>query len=220
MLAIHALLTTLIATLLLVPALQFIAPNVHADDNEIIIVYPKGAPRIASDFDSYLGVNELPRETSHQGIDIKGPKGQLVIAAADGVVLEATVERCWGPTIVMDHGVAADGMRIIALYGHVGTMLVGAREQVKRGQAIARLGDNQNRYRCIYGVRHLHFQIGRKHRSQYDKGSYWGHSYFLEDGGRGINPHIYWADGRGKITCFDPSRTYKKGSLTYPVPCR
>ena len=124
-----------------------------------------------------------------------------------------------GPTIVIDHGKATDGKRIIALYGHLGEMLVGARDRIGRGQVIARLGDNQNRYSCIYGVRHLHFQIGRKHRSQYDKRSYWGYSYFLEDGNRGINPHIYWADGQGKVTCFDPSQTYEQGSLTYPVPC-
>jgi len=210
---------TLSALMLLVTVLQTIAPTVNAGDSEISVVYPKGAPPIASDFNSYLGVNNKRRSDAHRGIDIKGPTGQLVIAAADGVVLETTVERCWGPTIVIDHGKATDGKRIIALYGHLGEMLVGARDRIGRGQVIARLGDNQNRYSCIYGVRHLHFQIGRKHRSQYDKRSYWGYSYFLEDGNRGINPHIYWADGQGKVTCFDPSQTYEQGSLTYPVPC-
>ena len=47
-----------------------------------------------------------------------------------------------GPTIVIDHGKATDGKRITALYGHVGEMLVSARDRIGRGQVIARRGDN------------------------------------------------------------------------------
>ena len=99
-------------------------------------------------------------------------------------------------------------------------MLVDDGDQIKRGQVIARLGNNQDRHQCIYGVRHLHFQIGREYRDQYSKADYWGWAYFLEDGDRGVNPHLYWAGGRGKVTCFEPNRTYKPGTLTYPVPCQ
>ena len=67
---------------------------------------------------------------------------------------------------------------------------------------------------------HLHFQIGRGYRDQYSKADYWGWAYFLEDGARGVNPHLYWAGGRGEVTCFEPNQTYKPGSLTYPVPCQ
>ena len=142
--------------------------------SSIDVVYPTGAPQIASGFQSLVGVNGTHRGTPHQGIDIKGNKGQSILAAADGTVLEATVEHCWGPTIVVDHGKGLDGRKIIALYGHVGEMLVDDGDQIKRGQVIARLGDNQDTYQCIYGVRHLHFQIGREHRDQYSKGDYWG----------------------------------------------
>ena len=188
--------------------------------SSIDVVYPTGAPQIASGFQSLVGVNGKHRGAPHQGIDIKGNKGQSILAAADGTVLEATVEHCWGPTIVVDHGKGFDGRKIIALYGHVGEMLVDDGDQIKRGQVIARLGDNQDTYQCIYGVRHLHFQIGREHRDQYSKGDYWGWAYFLEDGDRGVNPHPYWAGGQGKVTCFEPNRTYKPGSLTYPIPCQ
>lgn len=183
----------------------------------IKVTYPPGAPRIASDFGSLDGVNNRPRPSPHQGIDIRGPAGQPVIAAADGVVLETHVERCWGPTIAIDHGRAADGTRLVALYGHVDQMLVRAGERVTRGQLVARLGNNQTRFPCIFGVRHLHFQLGSLPRR--DKGSWWGHLYFLEDGNRGLNPHRFWAEGPGRITCHRPGRTYPPGTLTYPVPC-
>ena len=75
-------------------------------------------------------------------------------------------------------------------------------------------------FECIWGVRHLHFQIGRKYRDRFNKGTYWGHSYFLEDGEEGINPHLYWADGPNRVTCFEAKKKYKKGTITYPFPCR
>ena len=182
------------------------------------IIYPPGAPLIVSDFRDTLDGKGRMRDQIHQGIDIAGNKGQLVLAASDGKVLEATVEKCWGPTIAIDHGKGLDGKKIIALYGHLGEMLVTADEQVTRGQPIGSLGDNQDVFDCIAGLRHLHFQIGRNYRDSY-KGTYWGWAYFLKDGNKGVNPHIYWSDGPNKVTCFKPNTKYKIGSITYPVPC-
>ena len=183
------------------------------------ITYPIGAPEISSDFRSRIGINGGRRNQIHQGIDIIGSEGQEILATADGTVLEATVERCWGPTIAIDHGKGKDGKKIVALYGHLGQMLVSEGDKVKRGQLIAHLGNNQNDFRCIWGVRHLHFQIGRKYREKSFKGNSWGWGYFLKDGAKSANPHIYWANGRNKITCFDENKIYKSGTLTYPVPC-
>ena len=143
------------------------------------LTYPLGAPKIDSGYGSYIGVNGGTRIAAHQGIDIIGNDGQEILAVADGIVLEATEERCWGPTIVVDHGKAIDEKNIIALYGHVGEMLVNEGDPVKRGQLIARLGNNQDNFECIWGVRHLHFQIGQKYRDRSNKGPYWGHSYFF-----------------------------------------
>ena len=182
------------------------------------IIYPPGAPLIVSDFRDTLDGKGRMRNQIHQGIDIAGNKGQLILAASDGKVLEATVEKCWGPTIAIDHGKGLDGKKIIALYGHLGEMLVTANEQVTRGQPIGSLGDNQDIFDCIAGLRHLHFQIGRNYRDSY-KGTYWGWAYFLKDGNKGVNPHLYWSDGPNKVTCFKPNTKYKLGSLTYPVPC-
>ena len=182
------------------------------------IIYPQGSPLIVSDFRDTLDGKGRMRDQIHQGIDIAGNKGQLILAASDGKVLEATVEKCWGPTIAIDHGKGLDGKKIIALYGHLGEMLVTTDEQVTRGQPIGSLGDNQDIFDCIAGLRHLHFQIGRNYRDSY-KGTYWGWAYFLKDGNKGVNPHIYWSDGPNKVTCFKPNTKYKFGSITYPVPC-
>ena len=75
------------------------------------IIYPPGAPHIASDFHSDMGINGGQREKEHQGIDLTGRFGQPIIAAADGTVLETAVEKCWGPTIAVDHGKYSDGKK-------------------------------------------------------------------------------------------------------------
>ena len=82
---------------------------------------------------------------------------------------------------------------------------------------IARLGNNQRKFKCMFRVRHLHLQLGRIRRLA--KGTYWGHAYFLLDAFNAVNPHLLWADGPYRVTCFDKKRRYPRGTLTYPVPC-
>jgi hypothetical protein len=38
---------------------------------------------------------------------------------------------------------------------------------------------------------------------------------------RDIDPQIHWADGSGRVTCYDSARSFTPvpASLTYPVPC-
>ena len=182
------------------------------------VAYPPGAPEIISGFHSKIGVDGKRRRSTHQGIDLKGHPGQEILAAADGVVLEAVVDRCWGPTIAVDHGRGLDGGRLIALYGHVGEMLVAAGDRVSRGQVIARLEGNHHEFGCIAGVPHLHFQLGREYRT-HNREERWGWGYFLMRGEGALNPHLYWADGPYRVTCFEPGTAYRRGTLTYPVRC-
>ena len=184
------------------------------------VVYPAGASpaiRIISDFHSWVGANRKRRNAIHQGIDIAGPSGQPVIAIADGLVVETHVDKCWGPTVVIDHGNDKDGKPLIALYAHVGKVLVEEGQTVSRGDVVAHLGNNHHEFKCMVGVRHLHLQLGRERRPI--KGSYWGHAYFLRDAFNALNPHLLWADGPYQVTCFDKNGKYIRGTLTYPVPC-
>lgn len=184
------------------------------------VVYPKGAPKIASDFKSRKGVNGQNRTLGwHQGIDIKGNAGQEIIAVANGRVLEVTDEKCWGPTVVITHGNDKNDKPIIALYGHVDETFVQKGDSVKRGQLIAKLGKIKGQRKCTAGVRHLHFQLGRQYRRVTEKYNYWGWAHFLKDGDKSVNPHDHWADGPYQVTCFQEGVEYESGTLTYPVPC-
>ena len=171
--------------------------------------YPPGAPRIASDYGSMLGVNGGRRDRIHTGIDIKGGFGQEILAAADGRVLAVTVDAYAGPTVIVNHGKGKQGDTVMGLYTHLGETLVSTGEQVARGQVIARLGNNHGQFKGFAGVRHLHFGISR------DVVEFYG----LSPAGS-LNPHLYWSDGPYRITCFEANREYEPGTLTYPVPCR
>ncbi len=179
---------------------------------------PRNAPDIISDYRSWMGANGLRRPARHQGIDIAGPVGFAVHAAADGTVVEVDTGPCWGPTVVVDHGKGHDGKPLVAAYGHLGTTKVRTGDNVRRGDIIGHLDNSYRKFKCTAAVRHVHFQLGRKHRSG-PKGTYWGHVRYLVDGKKGVNPHLYWAKGPGKVTCFQPGRTYPKGTLTYPAAC-
>ena len=174
---------------------------------------------IASDFLSMTGVGGIQRNSIHRGIDIKGPSGQPIIAIADGRVVEIHVDECWGPTVAIDHGSSKLGGPLIALYGHVDRILVEVGQSVSRGDAIAQLGDNYQRFRCMAGVRHLHLELGRARRISKTPGNYWGSAYFLRDYAHSLNPHLLWSDGPYQVTCFGNNRDYEPGTITYPVPC-
>ncbi len=173
---------------------------------------------ILSDFGSINGVNTRPRDSIHQGIDIIGSKNQSVIAIADGKVLETTIEDCWGGTLVVDHGTSFDGKNLIVIYGHVGEFLVQENDYVKRGEVVAKLPVKVN-FRCMARVRHLHLQIGQRYCKKEEKDN-WGCKYFIKDFYRSLNPHLYWADGKNNITCFEKKKRYKKGTITYPFFCK
>ena len=183
-------------------------------------ISPKGfeVNPILSDFGSMNGVNTRPRDNIHQGIDIIGPKDQPIIAIADGKVLETTVEDCWGGTLIVDHGKSFDGKNLITIYGHVGEFLVKENDNINRGDIIAKL-PKKVKYRCMARVRHLHLQIGQQYCQKEEKDN-WGCKYFIKDFYRSLNPHDYWADGPKNITCYEKGKKYKRGTLTYPIPCK
>ena len=163
-------------------------------------------------------MNTRPRDSIHQGIDIIGRANEPIIAISDGVVLETTIEDCWGGTIIVDHGKAFDGKNLITIYGHVGEFLVNEDDKIKRGDIIAKL-PSKIKYRCMARVRHLHLQIGQRYCKKEEKDN-WGCKYFIKDFYRSLNPHEYWADGKKNVTCFNENKSFKKGTITYPFKCK
>lgn len=190
--------------------------NIPQNAHDIDVKVPPNAPIIISDYHSKFGANGLKRTGKHNGIDLFADIGSPVIAAADGRVISAKVDRCWGPTMLLSHGVDKHGKPIYGLYGHVRNFKVKVGQTVKRGQQIAEMGEDIFTT-CGAGFHHLHFQIS------YTPGRIpfgWGWASFVSDGSSAPNPHKYWARGEGEITCFQEGKEYSGGGFTYPLPCK
>ena len=94
----------------------------------------------------------------HGGVDIAPHHGaaNYILAAAEGQVIFAGWNGGYGNCLMIDHGEGT-----VTLYGHMSSLLVGAGEDVIRGQRIARAGTTG----YSTGV-HLHFEV-----REYDKPS-------------------------------------------------
>lgn len=85
----------------------------------------------------------------HLGIDIATSRGTIISAAADGVVLFTKWTEDLGNLIIVSH---LNGF--LTFYGHNQVLLVRERSFVKKGQAIALLGNSGRS-----SAPHLHFEI-------------------------------------------------------------
>jgi murein DD-endopeptidase MepM/ murein hydrolase activator NlpD len=87
--------------------------------------------------------------TTHYGIDIANAMGTPIVAAADGVVIEAGPASGFGLWVRIQH---ADGT--VTVYGHMDSFSVSEGQQVKAGEQIARMGN-----RGESTGTHLHFEV-------------------------------------------------------------
>ena len=102
-----------------------------------------------------LMLHDLDLQINHEGIDIAAPQGDLVRAAASGLVVFSGWTEDMGYMVILDHG---DGY--ITVYGHNELNLVAPREWVDRGQPIGMVGNTG-----ISQGPHLHFEIWKDARS-------------------------------------------------------
>ncbi len=98
------------------------------------VLSPYGAPR---------------RSRKHAGIDIRGERGQEILAAESGRVAFSGAKRGYGKVVVLEHGEGVE-----TLYAHAESLLVAEGESVARGQPIARVGRTGNAT-----TEHLHFEV-------------------------------------------------------------
>jgi murein DD-endopeptidase MepM/ murein hydrolase activator NlpD len=96
--------------------------------------------------DPFTGRNEF-----HKGMDIAGRLGTPIVATADGMVVFAGVDGALGNSVVVDHGY---GYKTI--YGHNARVLVATGQQVRRGQAIALMGNTGR----TTGT-HVHYEVSK-----------------------------------------------------------
>ncbi|HEX6850793.1 MAG TPA: M23 family metallopeptidase [Candidatus Polarisedimenticolaceae bacterium] len=91
------------------------------------------------------------RRNVHRGIDIRGGRGDRVLAARAGRVVFAGQQRGYGRVVVVDHG---DGEQTV--YAHNSKNLVAAGDVVERGAEIALVGRSGNAT-----TEHVHFEVRR-----------------------------------------------------------
>jgi murein DD-endopeptidase MepM/ murein hydrolase activator NlpD len=89
------------------------------------------------------------RVQHHRGVDIRGPFGEDILAAASGRVTYASRDPGYGNLVVINHGSG-----IYTWYGHLSRINVEKGAQVKRGQGIGKLGSTGR----ATGP-HLHFEV-------------------------------------------------------------
>jgi len=85
----------------------------------------------------------------HSGLDIANRIGTPLVAAADGVVIEAGPASGFGLWVRIEH---SDGT--VTVYGHMDTITVNVGESVKAGDQIATMGS-----RGYSTGPHLHFEV-------------------------------------------------------------
>lgn len=89
------------------------------------------------------------RVKMHEGLDVGGPIGTLILAPADGIVKTSKKNYGFGNHIEIDHGYG-----ITTLYGHNSKNLVVKGQRVKRGDPIGRIGNSG-----LSTGPHLHYEI-------------------------------------------------------------
>lgn len=179
-----------------------------AEDGPTWYPYPKGISeegKIHFDFgEEYSGAWSGRR---HQGIDIQGHKRQGIIAIADGVVSLKDHDSCAGGLLVIDHGVDLNGEPLFAHYLHLSGYFVEGGQHVKRGDLIAYVANPGYSSMC-WGGQHLHLQLSTT--------AYRAVTLYRDPA---KNPHLLWADGPWRPTCFEEGREYLEGTITYPILC-
>jgi murein DD-endopeptidase MepM/ murein hydrolase activator NlpD len=103
---------------------------------------------------SYFGIRIHPitrRKHTHSGLDIGGPSGMTIVAAASGEVILAQWYGGFGNTVIIEH---KDGFR--TLYAHIrrGGIKVKVGETVDAGEKIAEIGSTGSST-----GNHLHFGV-------------------------------------------------------------
>ncbi|MDY6322414.1 MAG: peptidoglycan DD-metalloendopeptidase family protein [Succinivibrio sp.] len=94
-------------------------------------------------------------ENGNKGIDIAGQRGQNVVSAADGqVVYAGSALRGYGNLVIINHA-----NEYLSAYAHNDSLLVKEGQQVRRGQAVARMGSTDS------DRVNLHFEIRYKGKS-------------------------------------------------------
>ncbi|MPT47644.1 MAG: M23 family metallopeptidase [Sphingobium sp.] len=116
------------------------------------IYIPTGRPVDSLSLTSNFGARNDPfngRVRMHKGLDIRGPVGTPIYAAADGIINRSQWMNGYGNLIEINHG-----NDTATRYGHLSKLLVKPNERVRRGQLIGLMGSTGRSTGS-----HLHYEI-------------------------------------------------------------
>jgi len=120
---------------------------VYIGGKAVMVNAPKGGGRFMWPTAGWISTDF--GENGHAGIDIAGPLGTPIYAADAGVVIFAGWNGGYGNSVIIDHG---NGYQTI--YGHFMAYYPQAGQNVRRGQAIGKMGSTGNS-----SGSHLHFEM-------------------------------------------------------------
>lgn len=91
----------------------------------------------------------------HYGIDMAACRGTTVVAAADGLIIEAHFHPGYGNTILISHN-----SKYKTRYAHLDKMLVSVGQKVEKGNVIGKVGSTGAvRKKKGRDASHLHFEV-------------------------------------------------------------
>ncbi|NCC69863.1 MAG: M23 family metallopeptidase [Clostridia bacterium] len=128
-------------------------PETHYENSQAFIWPVIGELEMPYSVDTLVYDTTMCDWRTHDGVDIAGPLGGKVMAAASGSVAEIYGDPLYGTTVVIDHG---DGLRsIYANLAEVPAIKVG--DAVLAGETIGAIGTTAL---CEIGeTTHLHFRM-------------------------------------------------------------
>lgn len=197
----------------------------HGEKNPhgIKLKIANNVPSIVSDYNSrYSTFGSIRSRGRHTGLDFKAPIGQPIIAASDGRVIRALYLSCGGNAVYITHGRDKNGNYIGTGYTHLDKIFVQKGQLVKRGERIGTVGISGS---CASGnIPHLHFLVFKSTRKYH-----LGCAYISKNArkdlpckGKRMNPHKFWYNGKGIMSCFEKHKIYEKKmrtKFTIPVEC-
>lgn len=104
--------------------------------------------RISDDY-GYRQHPILNVQQFHTGVDMAAPGGTPILAAYDGVVVQAAYNSSMGNYVMIDHG-----SELYTIYMHAQKLMVSAGDEVSRGEQIATVGTTGRST-----GNHLHFSV-------------------------------------------------------------
>jgi murein DD-endopeptidase MepM/ murein hydrolase activator NlpD len=171
----------------------------------LLLAAPAAAQTICSHYLS--NVNCIGKNRAiHHGLDFPGDAGTEVISATHGTFVRRTFHECPGHGFFIRTDIRAQHEElegpVYARYAHVE-----AHEHLQPGQKI-KPGDRLGRIiplrhtRCYGSREHVHYElrVGQSPK-------------------RHIDPHQFWLDGPGKVTCFRDDAAVPPKKTVAPLPC-